>query len=35
VEPQCGIPDFTAVVEVVPGHVGHAGRGPATSEAAD
>ena len=20
VEPQCGIPDFTAVVEVVPGH---------------
>ena len=22
VEPTCGIPDFTAVVEVVPGHVG-------------
>ncbi len=22
VEPQCGIPDFTAVVEVVPGHAG-------------
>jgi hypothetical protein len=21
VEPQCGIPDFTAIVEVVPGHV--------------
>lgn len=27
VEPRCGIPDFTAVVEALPGHVGEAGRG--------
>jgi molybdopterin-dependent oxidoreductase alpha subunit len=25
VEPQCGIPDFTAVVELLPGHVGRDG----------
>jgi hypothetical protein len=31
VEPRCGIPDFTAVVEVVAGHPGDDG----ASEAAD
>jgi hypothetical protein len=27
VEPQCGIPDFTAVVELVPGHADAAAAG--------